>query len=185
MEILKEQKILLLGSGTLGCNVARVLIGWGCSNITFVDNGTVSFSNPGNCCWDRRDFWHVFVYHICYPYVDIDRVYKQHVEVRQSLFTFQDSVEKKSKAQAAADSIKLIAPMVETRHVLLFIIYHKIMNWSCMYLRECTFRQECVNGSVSGRSGIQITVRDHVKSCSCSWTINDPFRSEPVWNPKV
>ena len=133
MEILKEQKILLLGSGTLGCNVARVLIGWGCSNITFVDNGTVSFSNPGNCCWDRRDFWHVFVYHICYPYVDIDRVYKQHVEVRQSLFTFQDSVEKKSKAQAAADSIKLIAPMVETRHVLLFIIYHKIMNWSWMY----------------------------------------------------
>ena len=55
-------------------------------------------------------------------------MYKQHVEVRQSLFTFQDSVEKKSKAQAAADSIKLIAPMVETRHVLLFIIYHKIMN---------------------------------------------------------
>ena len=50
MEILKDQKILLLGSGTLGCNVARVLIGWGCSNITFVDNGTVSFSNPGNCC---------------------------------------------------------------------------------------------------------------------------------------
>lgn len=75
MEILKEQKILLLGSGTLGCNVARVLIGWGCSNITFVDNGTVSFSNPGNCCWDKRDFWHVFVYHVCYPYVDIDRVY--------------------------------------------------------------------------------------------------------------
>ena len=136
LEILKEQKILLLGSGTLGCNVARVLIGWGCSNITFVDNGTVSFSNPGNCCWDRRDFWHVFVYHVCYPYVDIDRVYKQHVEVRQSLFTFQDSVEKKSKAQAAADSIKLIAPMVETRHVLLFIIYHKIMNLSWMYARD-------------------------------------------------
>ena len=42
----------------------------------------------------------------------------QHVTVRQSLFTFQDSVEKKSKAQAAADAIKLIAPMVETRHVL-------------------------------------------------------------------
>ena len=42
----------------------------------------------------------------------------QLVIVRQSLFTFQDSVAKKPKAQAAADAIKLIAPMVETRHVL-------------------------------------------------------------------
>ena len=29
LEIIKEKRILLLGSGTLGCNVARALIGWG------------------------------------------------------------------------------------------------------------------------------------------------------------
>ena len=29
LETIKEKKILLLGSGTLGCNVARALIGWG------------------------------------------------------------------------------------------------------------------------------------------------------------
>ena len=30
----------------MGCNVARCLLGWGVKNITFVDNGKVSYSNP-------------------------------------------------------------------------------------------------------------------------------------------
>lgn len=39
-------RCLLLGAGTLGCNVARTLIGWGVRYITFVDNAKISYSNP-------------------------------------------------------------------------------------------------------------------------------------------
>ncbi|KAJ3061044.1 Autophagy protein 7, partial [Podochytrium sp. JEL0797] len=78
LEKIAEQKCLLLGSGTLGCYVARALMAWGVRNITLVDNGTVSFSNP----------------------------------IRQPLFTFEDSVEAKPKAQAAADALKRIFPSI-------------------------------------------------------------------------
>lgn len=49
-EMLAQQKILLLGAGTLGCAVARGLLGWGIRDITFVDNGKVSYSNPARQC---------------------------------------------------------------------------------------------------------------------------------------
>jgi ubiquitin-like modifier-activating enzyme ATG7 len=84
---LQKLRVLLLGSGTLGCNVARVLIGWGVRTLTFVDSGTVSYSNP----------------------------------VRQSLFTFDDSVQKRDKAEAAANSIRLVAPSVNVSGVKLSI----------------------------------------------------------------
>lgn len=59
--------------------MARNLLAWGVRNITLVDNGTVSYSNP----------------------------------VRQSLFTFQDSLDGgKHKALAAADALKRIFPGV-------------------------------------------------------------------------
>ena len=50
LEILKHTKCLLLGSGSLGCQVARNLLSWGFTYITFVDNGKVSYSNPVRQC---------------------------------------------------------------------------------------------------------------------------------------
>lgn len=46
IDAISNTKCLLLGSGTLGCNVARCLLGWGVRNITLVDNSCISYSNP-------------------------------------------------------------------------------------------------------------------------------------------
>lgn len=46
LEKIEKTKCLILGAGTLGCNISRLLIGWGFKNLTFVDNGKVTYSTP-------------------------------------------------------------------------------------------------------------------------------------------
>lgn len=80
LDVIKEQKCLLFGSGTLGCAIARNLLSWGVTNFTFIDYGNVSFSNP----------------------------------VRQSLFTHDDAVKRRSKSKAAAERLKEILPSINS-----------------------------------------------------------------------
>lgn len=85
---LQNLNVLILGAGTLGCNVSRTLLGWGVRKFTLVDYGKVSYSNP----------------------------------VRQSLFTLEDCKDGgKSKAEAAADAMNLIAADVVAKGVTLSI----------------------------------------------------------------
>lgn len=46
LDIVKNTKCLLLGAGTLGSYVSRILLGWGVRKITFIDNAKISYSNP-------------------------------------------------------------------------------------------------------------------------------------------
>ena len=46
LNLLHNVRVLLVGAGTLGCQLARNLIGWGIRNISFIDYGRVSHSNP-------------------------------------------------------------------------------------------------------------------------------------------
>lgn len=48
VDMLATKRCLLIGAGTLGCAVARTLLGWGVHHITFLDkdNSSVAFSNP-------------------------------------------------------------------------------------------------------------------------------------------
>ncbi|XP_074109927.1 autophagy-related 7 [Cotesia typhae] len=87
LEKVSKLRCLLLGAGTLGCSVARVLIGWGIKNITFVDNSIVSHSNT----------------------------------VRQSLYTHEDAVNKRLKAEAARDALLRISPTFNVEAVVMHI----------------------------------------------------------------
>lgn len=46
VDMLQNTRVLLIGAGTLGCSVARTLLGWGIRQFDILDYGTVSYSNP-------------------------------------------------------------------------------------------------------------------------------------------
>eukprot|EP00802_Teleaulax_amphioxeia_P007410 Tamp_07416.p1 GENE.Tamp_07416~~Tamp_07416.p1 ORF type:complete len:707 (-),score=204.86 Tamp_07416:343-2463(-) len=113
---LARTKVLLVGAGTLGCNVARSLMAWGFRDMVFVDNGKVSFSNP-----TRQ--W-LFDFTDC---VDPAR-----------------PSEGKPKAQAAADAIMRIVPNMTARGEELTIPMpgHPVMEASLAGVQRDTSRLE-------------------------------------------
>jgi len=91
LPLLANTRCLLLGCGTLGCAVARGLVGWGIRKLTLVDNGRVAYSNPVRQC--------LFEYADCTA----------------------DGGKGRMKVEAAADALKRIFPMVEPTPIALTI----------------------------------------------------------------
>jgi ubiquitin-like modifier-activating enzyme ATG7 len=91
VDLLQSTKVLIIGAGTLGCSVARVLLGWGVRKIKFVDYGKVSYSNPVRQSLFSLDDCH------------------------------HDGGSGRPKAQAAADALKTIAADVESEGIMLSI----------------------------------------------------------------
>lgn len=46
LDMIQSVEPLLIGAGTLGCHVARTLLGWGVRRMTLVDSQRVAYSNP-------------------------------------------------------------------------------------------------------------------------------------------
>jgi len=91
VNLLQSTKVLLIGAGTLGCSVARTLLGWGIRDFTILDYGTVSYSNPV-----RQNLFSLEDCHY-------------------------NNGQGKPKAQAAAESLQTIAADVKSRGILLSI----------------------------------------------------------------
>ena len=91
VDLLQSTKVLIIGAGTLGCNVARVLLAWGIRKFKMVDYGKVSYSNPV-----RQS---LFTLEDCH----------------------HNGGSGKSKAQAAAEALKTIAADVESEGITLSI----------------------------------------------------------------
>jgi ubiquitin-like modifier-activating enzyme ATG7 len=91
VEQLQATKVLIIGAGTLGCNVARVLLGWGIRNFKIVDYGKVNYSNPARQSLFTLDDCHA------------------------------DNGSGRSKALAAAEALHSIAADVESEPIVLSI----------------------------------------------------------------
>lgn len=91
IEQLQKNKVLLIGAGTLGCNVARVLMGWGVRKMKILDYGKVSYSNPV-----RQS---LFTLEDCH----------------------HENGSGRPKAQAAADALKTIAADMESEGINLSV----------------------------------------------------------------
>eukprot|EP01070_Trichotokara_eunicae_P004314 Trichotokara_eunicae@DN3888_c0_g1_i1.p1 len=45
LDVFSDSRICIIGVGSLGCQMVISLLAWGCNKYSFVDNGTVGYSN--------------------------------------------------------------------------------------------------------------------------------------------
>lgn len=156
--MLSDLRVLLIGAGTLGCAMARCLVGWGVQNITFVDNGVVAPSNPTRQClytWKEaveRNRMKATV--AAEELKAINPAINSHgvvFEVPMPDHVVQGDMEKEEMERVVERKVNHLCDLIDTHDVVFLLTDTRESRWLPSLLC-CIARKLCINIALGGDS---------------------------------
>ena len=156
--MLSDLHVLLIGAGTLGCAVARCLVGWGVQNITFVDSGVVSPSNPTRQClyrWKEAAERNRMKATLAAEELKaINPAINSHgviFEVPMPDHVVQGEMEKEEMERLVEEKVKRLCDLIDTHDVVFLLTDSRESRWLPSLLC-CIARKLCINIALGGDS---------------------------------
>lgn len=150
--------MLLIGAGTLGCAVARALVGWGVQNITFVDSGVVSPSNPTRQClysWKEAMGRNRMKATLAAEELKaINPAINSHgvvFEIPMPDHVVQGVMEKEEMERGVEEKVSRLCDLVDTHDVVFLLTDSRESRWLPSLLC-CIARKLCINIALGGDS---------------------------------